>query len=82
MVYWKLLNTLSIATVSRICSRLKSAGCDCQISVVDVLDVRLYVTMPMNKWRKPTLEQLTDLEETFLKDLGLTRRALQPMEDF
>ncbi len=82
MVYWKLLNTLSVATVSRICSRLKSAGCDCQISVVDVLDVRLYVTMPMNKWRKPTLEQLTDLEETFLKDLGLTRRALQPMEDF
>ena len=82
MVYWKLLNTLSVATVSRICSRLKSAGCDCQISVVVVLDVRLYVTMPMNKWRKPTLEQLTDLEETFLKDLGLTRRALQPMEDF
>ncbi len=81
-MHWKLLNTLSVATISRICSRLKSAGCDCQISVVDVLDVRLYVTMPMNKWRKPTLEQLTDLEETFLKDLGLTRRALQPMEDF
>ena len=81
-MHWKLLNTLSVATVSRICSRLKSAGCDCQISVVDVLDVRLYVTMPMNKWGKPSFEQLESLQETFLKDLALGRGALRPMEDF
>ena len=81
MTHWKVLNTLSVATLSRVCSRLQSAGCDCQISVVDALDVRLYVTMPMNKWRKPSLEQLIDLEQTFLRDLGLSRGALKPMED-
>ena len=81
MAHWKLLNTLSVATVSRICSRLKSAGCDYRISVVDALDVRLFVTMPLNKWRNPSFEQLESIQETFLKDLALGRGALKPMED-
>ena len=81
MTYWKVKNTLSVATLSRICSRLRSAGCTCDVKVKDVLFVELHVHMPMNAWREPSVEQLQDLQDTFLKDLSLDRGALQPMED-
>ena len=51
MTYWKVKNTLSVATLSRIVDRLQSAGCGCSVRVDKALFVRLYVKMPMNTWR-------------------------------
>ena len=82
MTYWKVKNTLSVATLSRIVDRLQSAGCECSVRVDKALFVRLYVKMPMNTWRYCSYDELVSLQETFLKDLSLDRGALQPMEDF
>ena len=81
MTYWKVKNTLSVATLSRIVDRLQSAGCECRVRVDKALFVRLYVKMPMNTWRYCNCDELLSLEETFLRDLSLDRGALQPMED-
>ena len=81
MSHWKVKNTLSVATLSRIVDRLQKAGCDCQVKVEAPLMVHLFVQMPMNRWRNCTPEQLESLQETFLKDLALDRGALQVYKD-